>query len=290
MGMKTALRLNKGLRSLKTVRDPRGLSRRLGACLALTGLLWVAHAAHAETSKGEPRLLLVTEPNPPVNFQDPLTGQLIGLATDKVRLIMQDTGIQHEFRILPWPEALALVDTRPDTCIFLMNLTDERRPQYQWVAPLMEGGWALFAPLGFQRRITGPAELAGLRIAVQAGGALERHLREITRDVPDVTLITAEGAAEIGNIFNGKADLYAGGAWSAPYQARQVDMPVRMVMRLTRSTGALACNRKVPAATVVRMQKALDAIIADGRAGAVERRYSTPGSWGGWGLDRRPNP
>lgn len=259
--------------------------------MAVAGLCLTAPTlALAEGKKGEPALFLVTEPNPPVNFLDPLNGQLIGLATDKVRLIMQDAGISYDVSIMPWPDALAAADRRPDACIFLMNLTDERRPNYQWVAPLMEGGWALFAPLGFQRRITGPADLAGLRIAVQAGGALEKHLREITREVPNVTLVTAEGAAEIGNIFNGKADLYAGGAWAAPYQARQIDMPVRMVMRLTRSTGALACNKKVPAAMIARMQKALDAIIADGRASAVERRYSTPGSWGGWGQDRRPNP
>lgn len=253
----------------------------------LTGLLCAGPAPAQDGRKVEP-LLLLTEPNPPVNFTDPLTGQIIGLAADKVRLIMQDTGLAHEFRILPWPEAHALVDSQPNACIFLMNLTEERRPQYQWVVPLMEGGWALFAPLGFQRRINGPADLTGLRIAVQAGGAVEKHLRDMIRDVPGVTLVAVEGAAEIGNIFNGKADLYAGGAWAAPYQARQVDMPVRMVMRLTRSIGALACNKKVPAATVARMQKALDAIIADGRAGAVERRYSTPGSWGGWGQDRRP--
>ncbi|MFV3128581.1 substrate-binding periplasmic protein [Niveispirillum sp. KHB5.9] len=265
------------------------MSRQLGLGLAaLAGLLWISPAAPATERKGEGPLLLITEPNPPVNFQDPLTGQLIGLATDKVRLMMQDTGIPHEFRILPWPDAVATVDSQPNACIFLMNLTEDRRPHYQWVSPLMEGGWALFAPLGFQRKIASPADLSGLRIAVQAGGALEKHLRDITRDVPNVTLVTAEGAAEIGNIFNGKADLYAGGAWAAPYQARQVDMPVRMVMRLTRSIGALACNRKVPAATVTRLQKALDAAIADGRAAAVERRYSTPGSWGGWGLDRRP--
>lgn len=255
---------------------------------ALAVMLFALPAVAVDGHKGEPALLLLTEPNPPVNFQDPLTGQLIGLAADKVRLIMQDTGLAHEFRILPWTEALAAVDATANACIFLMNLTDERRPHYQWVGPLMEGGWALFAPLGFQRRINGPADLAGLRIGVQAGGALETHLREVTHGVPGVTLITVEGAAEIGSIFTGKADLYAGGAWAAPYQARQVDMPVRMVMRLTRSIGSMACNKRVPAATVARMQKALDAITADGRGTAVERRYSTPGSWGGWGQDRRP--
>lgn len=276
---------------MASVHDPQGVAWRLGAGLSVIGLcLTMPSLALADGKKAEPTLFLVTEPNPPVNFLDPSNGQLIGLATDKVRLIMQDAGISHDISIMPWPDALAAVDRRPDACIFLMNLTDERRPHYQWVAPLMEGGWALFAPLGFQRRIAGPADLSGLRIAVQAGGALEKHLQEITRDVPDVTLVTAEGAAEIGNIFNGKADLYAGGAWAAPYQARQIDMPVRMVMRLTRSIGAMACNKKVPADMVARMQKALDTIAADGRAGAVERRYSTPGSWGGWGLDRRPNP
>ncbi|WP_165772267.1 substrate-binding periplasmic protein [Niveispirillum lacus] len=269
------------------MRDQRCNFWFLAAGLAAAGLWLLSPTiANAQSRKGEPTLLLVTEPNPPVNFLDPSSGQLVGLASDKVRLIMQEAEIAHEFSIMPWPEALATVDRRADACIFLMNFTEDRRPHYQWVVPLMEGGWALFAPLGFQRRISDPADLSGLRIAVQAGGAVERHLRDITRNVPDVTLVTAEGAAEIGNIFNGRADLYAGGAWAAPYQARQINMPVRMVLRLTRSIGALACNKKVPAPMVARMQKALDTITADGRGAAVERRYSLPGSWGGWGLDR----
>lgn len=268
--------------------NARGMGRVAVGLSVLMGLLCSGAAGAQQTRKPEPPLLLLTEPNPPVNFLDPLTGQIIGLAADKVRLIMQESGLPHEMRILPWPEAQAMVDSTPNACIFLMNLTDERRPNYQWVVPLMEGGWALFAPLGFQRRINSPADLSGLRIAVQGGGAVEKHLIELIRDVPNVTLVAQEGAAEIGSIFNGKADLYAGGAWAAPYQARQVDMPVRMVMRLTRSIGAMACNKKVPAATITRLQKALDTIIADGRAGVVERRYSTPGSWGGWGQDRRP--
>lgn len=247
--------------------------------------LWLVVPAGAE---GEDRLLLLTEANPPANFQDPLTGELVGLAADKVRLIMQETGIAHEYRMLPWLEAETTLGRTANACIFLINLTEDRKPHYQWVGPLMEGGWALFAPLGFQQRITKPEDLAGLRIAVQAGGALETHLREMTRDVADVTLVPMEGPAEIGALFNGQADLFAGGAWAAPYQARQADVPVRMVMRLTRSTGSMACNKRLPAATVARMQKALDKIVGDGRASSIERRYSTPGSWGSWGLDRRP--
>lgn len=259
----------------------------LAAVGAMIGMTCPGPASAGAVRDTGPPLLLLTEPNPPVNLADPLTGQIIGLAADKVQLIMQEAGVSFETRIMPWLDAQALVDKTPNACLFLVNLTEERQPHYQWVAPLMEGGWALFAPLGFQTRINSPADLAGLRIAVQAGGALEQHLRRITRDVPNVTLVSVEGAAEIGNIFNGMADLYAGGAWATPYQARQVDKPVRLVMRLTRSIGALACNLKVPHATVARLQKALDMIIADGRSAAVERRYSTPGSWGGWGLDRR---
>ncbi|MFV3073116.1 substrate-binding periplasmic protein [Niveispirillum fermenti] len=263
----------------------RGLLRWLGAGSMVAALgLWSAVPVMAAGGK---ELLLLTETNPPANFEDALTGELVGLAADKVRLIMQETGIAHEYRILPWLEAEAVLGRTANACIFLINLTEERKPLYQWVGPLMEGGWALFASLGFQQRITKPEDLAGLRIAVQGGGALEKHLRDMTRDVAGVTLVPMEGAAEIGALFNGQADLFAGGAWAAPYQARQAEVPVRMVMRLTRSTGAMACNKRLPPATVARMQKALDNIIGDGRASAIERRYSTPGSWGSWGLDRR---
>lgn len=244
-----------------------------------------AGGALAQQTPG--KLLLLTEVNPPANFLDPLTGQVIGLAADKVRLLMQDAGLPYDMKVLHWTDALSTLDHTPNACIFLMNLTEERRPRYQWVGPLMEGGWALFAPLGFQRRLAGPEDLAGLRIAVQAGGALEGHLRDLIRNVPGVTLVRSDAASDIATIFNGQADLFAGGSWSAPFLARQAEMPVRMVMRLTRSVGSLACNRQVPAASIDRMQKALDRIAADGRGAAIEKRYSTPGSWGGWGLDRR---
>lgn len=255
--------------------------------LAATIFLCLQGSATAAPRDNANPLLLLTEPNPPINFMDPVTGQLIGLAADKVRLMMEDTGLAHEYRILPWPDALRQLDGTRQACIFLMNLTEDRQPLYQWVGPLMEGGWALFAPLGFQRRVTSAADLSGLRIAVQQGGALERHLRDITRDVPDVVLVTQQGAAEIATIFNGQADLYAGGAWAAPYQARKADMPVRMVMRLTRSVGSMACNKVVQPETVRRLQVALDKLSRDGRGMAIEKRYSTPGSWGGWGMDRR---
>lgn len=258
---------------------------RAGAALFLFAVMGgVAGDVKAET--GAP-LLLLSEQNPPANFIDPVTGQLVGLAADKVRLMMQDAGLAYETKILPWAEGMSTLERTANACIFLINQTEERQPRYQWVGPLMEGGWALFAPLGFDRRLAVPADLAGLRIAVQAGGALEAHLRELTRDVPGVVLVRGDSASDISAIFNGKADLVAGGAWSAPFLARQAELPVRMVMRLTRSIGAMACNKQVPAASIDRMRQALAAITADGRGAMIERRYSAPGSWGSWGMDRR---
>ncbi len=254
------------------------------ALLLLSVLVVVTGAAAAQSA---PKLLLLTEQNPPANFIDPTTGQLVGLAADKVRLLMQDADLAHEIKVLPWPEAMATLERNANACVFLINQTEERQPRYQWVGPLMEGGWALFAPLGFERRLTAPADLAGLRISVQAGGALEAHLRELTRGVPGVVLVRGDVASDIGSIFNGKADLVAGGAWSAPFLARQAELPVRMVMRLTRSIGSMACNKQVPAATMDRMRKALERLTADGRGETIERRYSMPGSWGSWGMERR---
>lgn len=274
--------------SAQVTLDIRSGSRRWGRvreCAA--ALLLLAAAGGSALAQTPPKLLLLTEVNPPANFIDPLTGQATGLAVDKVRMMMDDAGVPYEIKVLPWLEGVSALDSTPNACIFLINLTEDRRPRYQWVGPLMEGGWALFAPLGFQRRLTVPADLAGLRIAVQAGGALEGHVLDLTRNVPGVTLVRGDAASDIAAIFNGQADLFAGGSWSVPFQARQAELPVRMVMRLTRSVGSLACNKQVPGTSIDRMQKALDRITEDGRGAAIERRYSAPSSWGSWGLDRR---
>lgn len=253
--------------------------QRAFLCLSLLAVVNDGAAAQ------QPPLVLATEENPPANFTHERTGQLTGLAVEKMRAIMALTGIAHEFRMLPWSEAFRLAQTEPRACVFLTNRTAEREPSFQWVGPLMEGGWALFARPDFTRPVEGPDDLAGLRIAVQGGGAMEALVRDWATRIPGLQPVIRAEAGDVRALSEGEADILAAGLWAAPYYARKLDQPVRMVLRLTRSVGALACNPALPAPLIARMQETLDWLGRDGYLEEIDARYRAPGGWARWQGD-----
>jgi polar amino acid transport system substrate-binding protein len=240
-------------------------------------------SAHSADKAERPHLILVTEENAPANFTDPRTGILSGLATEKVRAVMAVTGFSHEFRMMAWKDAYAMTLANPQACIFLANLTDDRRDLFQWVMPLMDGGWALFGLNRFNKPVRSVADLKGMRIVVQTGSGLEAYLRAAVRGVPDVEIITVdEDNADVALLARGRADLLAGGLWTSPFRARQGEVSIQMVYRLVHAHGGLACNKGMPEATVAQLREALRLLTENGRVAAIEARYSSPGSWGGW--------
>ncbi len=246
------------------------LVRLLGACLMALAACLPAWA--------EP-IILATEENPPANFTDTATSKLAGVAMDKVRLLMDRAGLPFEVRLLPWPEAFALAQEHPRACVFMANLTEERLAQFQWVAPLMTGGWALFSRADWDRKVEGLHDLRGLRIGVQDRSALEGWLRDLVMRVGGVTLDTNPGAANLRRLERGEVDLYAAGVWSGTFQARREGVPVRLVWRLSASVGGMACHRDMDKDLVHRMQAALDSLLADGSSARIDALYGAPTGW-----------
>lgn len=224
-------------------------------------------------------IILATEENPPANFTDPATGQVVGVAADKVRLLMDRAGLPFDLRVLPWPDAYALAQANPRACVFMANVTEERLPLFQWVAPLMSGGWALFSRADWNRKVDGPEDLRGVRIGVQDRSALEGSLRDLAMRVGGIILDTNPGAANLARLARGEVDLYAAGVWAGTFQARREGVPVRMVWRLSTSTGGMACHPGMDPEIIRRMQAALDSLVADGSTTRIDEAYGAPSAW-----------
>lgn len=245
--------------------------------LLLILALWIVGAD--ALAEAPPRLILATEENPPANFTDPETGRFVGVAHEKVVHLMQRAGLDYEVRVLPWTDAFGLAQTDPRACVYLTNITEERRPGFQWVAPLTEGGWVLFARADWTGKVETPEDLRGLRITVQQSSGIEAHLRKLSEQIGGLDLDTQAGFGNLGRLARGEVDLYAAGIWTGAYHARKERVPVRMVYRLRSSTGGLACNKEMDRDLVARMQAALDSVIADGTADRIDRRYGRPAGW-----------
>jgi len=240
--------------------------RRAAAVSALAALLALAAAGPARAA--ETRLHLLTEENPPYNFTDPSTGKLSGLSGDFVPLMMREAGIAYDIQVLPWNRAYQMAQTEPDTCVFVANPTPERLPLFKWVRPIAEGGWVLFARPDWGGTVRSDEDLRGLTIIVQAGGALEEHLKKLGLNVTSVPLRSI-----LPMLMGGRADLAALGSYGGPWMARQAAVSIKPVYRLTSAELGMACSPSTSDAVVERLRKALVKLRTDGTAESIAARY-----------------
>jgi ABC-type amino acid transport substrate-binding protein len=81
-----------------------------------------------------PKLHIVTEHFPP--FQIKHADSLDGWAVQRVQALLAHADLSSEIEVLPWPRAYKIATTRPNTLIFSLLKTEERQPQFHWIAPL----------------------------------------------------------------------------------------------------------------------------------------------------------
>lgn len=125
-------------------------------CLSLL-LVWPMSAA---------ALNLYTEEYPPFNMKDAKTGALSGISVDKVAMLMQRANQAHNIKSVPWTRAYQLALQQEDSCVFSTTRTPEREAQFQWVGPLVQNNWMVFARADDSRV---PKQLEDLRPYVIGG-------------------------------------------------------------------------------------------------------------------------
>lgn len=240
---------------------------RLGWILTLAGM---CHAAHAAPRA---RLLIGTEHVPPlVTLAE--GGRLAGIATDKVRAIMERTGIDYSIEILPFKRAYLLARTRTDMCIYSLTRLPEREALFKWVGPIHHSDWTLFGRAGRDYGVKTLEDARKYRI-----GAFFGDVRGETLASQGFTVSTVrERIANPRKLLVDRIDLWAsslqmGGNILADNGWETQIVPV---LTIKRTELYLACSRAVPDALVAHMNAALEAMEREGVSAQIERKYERP--------------
>lgn len=98
-------------------------------CCLLATLLF-ANPGFAQTQ----HLQIVTESSPP--YQIMQDGEVAGLATNKVRELVNRAGITANFSMYPWARAYKKALNEPNTLIYSMAKTDKREDLFYWLMPV----------------------------------------------------------------------------------------------------------------------------------------------------------
>jgi len=101
----------------------------VAALLTFYLVLSSAHTAYAE------KLKVYTEPLAPVHFEK--DGMVTGIATDVVREIFKEAGMDAEFEIYPWKRAYQNVLINEGSFIYTINRTEKREQLLKWIGPIL---------------------------------------------------------------------------------------------------------------------------------------------------------
>ncbi len=240
----------------------------VGHGVLLAGMLWAAAAAHAQS----PRLTILTEHAPPTSMlADGSDSTVVGSGSDKVREIMQRTGLAYSIELLPWKRAYTAALTRPDTCVFSTTRLPEREPLFKWIGPTDGADWVLLARADRGYALTTLDDARKLRIGTYNGDARDAFLRErgFIVDAVQDDMINPQ------KLLLGRIDLWAASLRRGSMMLEQNGWngKIVQVLSLKQVDVYLACNLSVPDALVARMNAAVDAMNRDGTMKKIDRKY-----------------
>jgi polar amino acid transport system substrate-binding protein len=236
-------------------------------------LLTLAALCSASAS-ARPRLQIVTESSPPSAMQG--EGQVIGFATEKVRVIMDRVGIDYDIEILPWKRAYLLAQTQENTCVYSTTRVPERETMFKWIGPTHENDWTLFGRANRDYRISSIEDARRYRIGAYNGDVRSDALIAQGFNVDTVQ----DKLSNPRKLLLDRIDLWASSVrvGSAIIGENGWTGQIVPVLTFKRTELYLACHLSVADTLVARMNAALRAMNAEGLSAAIERKYSYAGT------------
>lgn len=238
--------------------------------LLLSGILVTAAGACLAAAPVRPHLSITTESSPP----SAMMGEhgVSGFATEKIRMIMERSGIDYDIEMLPWQRAYTLAQKAPNTCVYSTTRVREREAAFKWVGPTHENDWTLFGRADRDYKIGSIEDARKYRIGAYNGDVRSEALIAEGFNVDTVQ----DKLANPRKLMVGRIDLWASSMRVGTALVADNGWAGQIVPVLTfkRTELYLACNPSVPDALIAKMNAALRAMNSEGVSAAIERRYN----------------
>lgn len=226
--------------------------------LVLSGFLALASAIPADAAESV-TLVLNTEENPPLNYLDPATEQVVGIATEIVRKLMARANVTYRIDLLPWQRAFAGAREEPNTCVYSTTFNDERKPLFKWVMPLTTNSWALFAAPGSSIKINSLEDARRYKIGGYQGDAKAQFLLAQGFDVA----VAPQDVLNAMMLIAGRIDIWATTERAGPELARRSGAgPIEKLFVFREVVMGLACSLQTPDALIDQLNETLRQIKA----------------------------
>ncbi|WP_228550632.1 ABC transporter substrate-binding protein [Endozoicomonas sp. OPT23] len=243
--------------------------------LARLGAFAIA-LAFTSLSQAADKITLLTENYPPFNMSIDdknfaRESGIDGVSTDIVREMMKRGNIKYSMTLRsPWNRIYEMTQKKDNYGLFSTTYTEERKPLFKWVGPLVGNDWVVFKKPGSAIKITSLDDLKKYKVGGYKGDATAEFLKSKGIDVIE----TALDKHNAEKLAVGRIDLWASSRFAAPYVAEAAGVEIPSAIYTFNSVDFyLALNLNTSDSIVSHLQSALDSMKKDGTFDSMVKNY-----------------
>lgn len=206
----------------------------------------------------EPEFKLVTENLPPFNYSvrnksfEHKQENIKGISVEIITELFKRTGFNYSLKLRQWNLAYSYAQRKPYRGVFGTVKTKERADSFQWVGPLLENNWVIFAKNDFKEKIAQEHQLKKYEIGGYKGDIRVSYLKSKGFNVTAIS----NDRYNPQLLENDLIDLWVSGSFSGPRIAKLSKINVKPVYTIRKAAVYLAMNKDTP-------KKYIDALNAE---------------------------
>ncbi|ABC31574.1 ABC-type amino acid transport/signal transduction systems, periplasmic component/domain [Hahella chejuensis KCTC 2396] len=223
------------------------------------------------------KLHIFTENYPPYNMS--LSGQpfahkeeeIAGLCTEMVKALLKRTPLEYSLKLRDLATSMNRSKNKPNHAIYCVSKTDDRTPYFEWIGPLAEIKWTLFAKPGSNLKLTSLDQAKKYRIGGYKGDVMSNYLIERGFNVSTI----ANDSLNPRRLALDQIDLWVTDGLSGPYVASEVEDMTNLVPALVFKTTPMymAINKETSPEVLKALQAGFKAITDSGEAKSITDVY-----------------
>lgn len=246
--------------------------RKLGLCMMVLLVMFTFAIVPQAKSIEKADLKIFTEEYSPLNFKK--NGKITGLATDVVRELQKRIGSDDDIELVAWEEGYKAVFVKPNTVLFSIAMTQERKDKMQWVGPIGVLDTNLYALKGTGIKVTNLYEAKKVnKIATVTDYYNEQELKK--EGFTNLESCPNEETA-LRKMLEGKAQLFASNNLVMPTDLEKIGAKiddVENVFTISTDLFYIAFSPKTSPELVARWQAALDKMKRDGTFNQIYAKW-----------------
>ena len=215
-----------------------------------------------------------TEDWAPYNFE--VNGEVKGISTDILRAACARAKLECKISMVPWARAYKTAQTQYQAMAYTTARRPDREGEFQWVGPILPRTTWVYQSSSTKTTVKSVGDLSKLRIGVVRGEAAAKDL--LAAGIPSLALVEQATNSDVLRMLregsvDAMVDTEVGMHWSLKATGTNAGS-VRQTIKLTDEGGYyFAVNLATPAATVKKLQDAVDEMRHSGQITQITRRY-----------------